>query len=68
MKLIALEEFKDRYFPESKYPSLSTLRRLCEKKELASMKLGKRWFIDAAKFEANGDPLLYKIIGNAKAA
>lgn len=68
MNYASLDEFKARYFGHSKYPSLSTLRRLCEKQELASRKVGKRWFIDIAKFESQGDPLLYKIIGNAKTA
>lgn len=68
MNYIAIEEFKDRYFAQSKYPSLSTIRRLCEKQELPGRKIGKCWFLDVEKFEANGNPLLYKIISNAKAA
>lgn len=59
---VTLEEFKTKYFGESKHPSLSTLRRLADKGEIPNRRLGKRYFVDVAAFEADGNPVLEKVL------
>lgn len=62
MSYITAEEFKARFFPESKFPSLQTLRRQLEGGRLKGRKIGKRWFVDVIAFEANGNALVEKIL------
>lgn len=59
---ITLEEFKLRFFGESKHPSLSTLRRLADRGEIPNRRLGKRYFVDVIAFEAAGNPVLEKVL------
>lgn len=60
--LITLEEFKERYFGESKHPSLSTLRRLAGKGAIPNKRVGKRYFVDVNAFDANGNHVLEKVL------
>lgn len=59
---LTLEEFKERFFGDSKHPSLSTLRRLADKGEIPNRRLGKRYFVDVTAFEADGNPVLEKVL------
>lgn len=65
---ITLEEFKVRYFGDSKHPSLSTLRRLADKGDIPTRRLGKRYFVDSVAFEADGNPVLEKVLRDVSRA
>lgn len=62
MRYAHLTDFKRKYFGDSTRPSLSKLRRLCANAALPCRRIGNDWFIDIPAFEANGDPLLAKIL------
>jgi hypothetical protein len=59
---ITLEDFKLKFFGTSKHPSLTTLRRLAQKGEIPNRRLGKLYYVDAAAFEADGNPILAKVL------
>jgi hypothetical protein len=59
---LTIEAFKKQYFGDSRHPSLSTLRRLADKGELPSRRVGKRYFIDSIAFEAAGNATLEKVL------
>ncbi|ULQ45457.1 helix-turn-helix domain-containing protein [Flagellatimonas centrodinii] len=59
---LTLEDFKRRFFGDGKHPSLSTLRRLADKGEIPNRRLGKRYYVDVVAFEADGDPILEKVM------
>ena len=59
---MSAEDFKKNYFGNSRHPSLATIRRWMANGELPSRRFGKLLFLDVAAFEAEGDPLLEKII------
>lgn len=68
MSLVTPEEFKQRFFPESRYPSLATIRRHLESGTLAGRRLGKRWFVNVPAFESAGDALLEKVLADVSRA
>jgi hypothetical protein len=59
---ITLEEFKARYFGESKHPSLSTVRRWARDGDIPTRKIRRCFFVDVIAFEANGNPVLEKVL------
>ena len=62
MSYVSPEEFKQRYFGESKHPSMPTLRRLLDLGKLKGRKLGGLWFVDLIAFEADNNSLVEKVL------
>ena len=59
---IPAERVKKEYFGDSKAPSLSTIRRWLATGVLPARQIGRLLFLDVAAFEAQGNPLVEKIL------
>lgn len=61
-KLMKLSTFRDRYFAKGDAPTVSTLRRLIDSREVAGIKLGGQYYVDTSKFEAPTNELVESVL------
>lgn len=60
---VKLSVFREVEFAEGSRPSLSTLRRWIDAKELpGGEKLGKHYFVEMDVYRARGNPLVLKVL------
>lgn len=65
MKLIAIPQWRDRYFAEGSAPDEVTVRRWLRMGTLEGRKIGGTWFIDEAAWLADGDELVRRVLEKA---
>lgn len=61
-KLMKLSTFREQCFADGDAPTVATLKRLIVDGELAGLKLGGQYYVDASKFEAPKNDLVASVL------
>ena len=61
-KLMKISTFADEYFAKGNAPTLSTIRGLIDRGELAGQRIGERYYVDVSKMNKTGNKLVDQVL------
>ena len=62
MRLVTVEQFRLRHFEEKSRPAENTVRRWLKTGKVPGKRVGGTWFIDEAKWLADGNRLVEQVL------
>jgi len=61
-KLMKIKAFAEQYFAKGNAPTLSTIRGLIDRGELAGQRIGERYYVDVSKMNKTGNKLVDQVL------
>lgn len=68
MSLITVEQFRLRTFAPGSRPHPNTVIRWLRNRLIPGRQIGKQWYVDSIALDANGNPLVEKVLRDVSRA